>query len=485
MSSQVFLPVSDVVIVNVQGTPVNLQQLNINTCALISSETPLNASIVGSYAIYQGATQVGLDWGTSSKAFAIATAFFAQNPNPIGSQGYLVIIPRIVGTAALLVEQDITFTAVAPGTGGNSITVTYTSGAVAGQEVVTVVSNAITVQIANGVSTAQQVLTAINGSVAATALVFAYISGASGNAQSTVSSTPLAGGSGTGLESIQGAIIRTANIIFYYGILCDVDMHATASVFSALTTFIQTLQKIFFYAASEQADVLSGGILQLATAAAKSRTRCMYYNDSVQNDTYAFAAAYASRALSTNYNAPGSVQTMNLKTLAGVTPDQTITETFKANALGNGVEIYPAIGNPNNGYLLISGANQFFDVVYGEDWFSFAVQTALFNILATTGSKIAQTETGMSQLKAGILNVCAQAVVNGFVAAGSWTAATPFGNPADFVRCIADTGYYVYSQPIASQSPAQRVTRVAPTIQVGLKLAGAVQSIVCNVFVNA
>src|SRR5580698_1810957 len=112
------------------------------------------------------------------------------------------------------------------------------------------------------------------------------------------------------------------------------------------------------------------------------------------------------------------------------------------------------------------------------------MQTQIFNALAGVSNKIPQTEGGMTFLKGQAAVVCQQAVLNGWVAPGSWTAAVPFGNPADLARCISDYGYYIYSQPIASQTNANRVARIAPTIQIALKMAGAIHFVVVNVLVN-
>ncbi len=73
--------------------------------------------------------------------------------------------------ASRTLQSALTFTAVANlGAGGNSITYTFTTGAVAGAEVVTVVGTAITIQVQSGVSTATQVKTAYDLVADATAL---------------------------------------------------------------------------------------------------------------------------------------------------------------------------------------------------------------------------------------------------------------------------------------------------------------------------
>jgi hypothetical protein len=111
----------------------------------------------------------------------------------------------LTGAKASAVIQDITYTANAYGTAGNSITITYVSDATSvGKEFVTVLGTAITVHIVSGQSTAQQVVTAVEGwnaynslksnAAASAALVSAVVSGNSGNAQTTQGPTSLTGG---------------------------------------------------------------------------------------------------------------------------------------------------------------------------------------------------------------------------------------------------------------------------------------------------
>lgn len=125
-----------------------------------------------------------------------------------GAAGNSVTIayPNTLVTATLTV-QDILYTAKQPGTGGNSITITYTTGATAGDEVVTVVGNAISVQIETTVSTATQVMTKVTASAAAQALITNTLTGTGSNAQIAAVSTPLAGGTGAFTVSVVGLAI--------------------------------------------------------------------------------------------------------------------------------------------------------------------------------------------------------------------------------------------------------------------------------------
>jgi Protein of unknown function (DUF3383) len=375
MSTNVIFPPSYIVNVTIEGTPSFLNAPNINTVALISSETP-SWSPTDPYMVYTNASQVGIDFGTGSKAYAIATAFFAQNPNPLNSGGYLVIIPIITADGGLY----------------------------------------------------------------------------------------------------QAAITRTLNQIYYFGILIDEDAHSIAgsSQFANLAAYVQTIDKMFITASLTPADFQSSGLLYNVQQAAQVNTRGIYYNDTVNVDTPAFAAAYASRGLSTNWSGSNTAQTMNLKQIANFLPDQSLTPTYLTQTQTAGVDVYPSFGGDPG--LYTSGANGWFDQIYGQFWLKFAIQAAGYNFLAQTSTKIPQTEVGMTGLKGAYMTVLAQGVNNGFMAPGAWVGATPFGNSADLIRCIADKGYYIYSLPVAQQLTADRNARKAPLVQIAVKLAGAIQS---------
>lgn len=99
----------------------------------------------------------------------------------------------VAEVVATLTLGGVTYTAL-PGfaTNGNSITIQYTAGGIAGSEVVTVTGLAISIQISSGVSTITQVRTAVNASVLAAALVTA--TGTSATTVATAGPSNLAGG---------------------------------------------------------------------------------------------------------------------------------------------------------------------------------------------------------------------------------------------------------------------------------------------------
>lgn len=477
---------SNIIQVTLQGTPQGLAVPNINTVALISNEQPV---WFGSqdYAIYKDPNTVAQDFGSSSLAAQIANAFFAQNPNPVATQGYLAIIPRLqsVPVAATIQIQDVNYLAAATGASGNSITVEYTTGATPGEEIVSVTSNAITVQIASGATTADQIVAAILASTDASALVTATVYGVGSNRQTApVSPTNLAGGTSSGTEPVQATMVRTANEVYYFGTLLD---FIPTSLFTTLPAYISGQDKMLFVASNDKAAIQAGGILAEFAARTQNNCRGLYYNDGISQDTVNFAAAYAARGLSTDFNGSLTAFTINMKQLVNFTPDTTLTQTDLNTCQATGIDVYPPFGFQGltaTGNLYTSGANGFFDQVYNQFWLKFALQVAGFDYLAQTSTKIPQTETGMDGLKNAYRSVLTQAVTNGVMAPGSWTSPVVFGTVANLYSSVAAIGYYVYSQPVTQQNQAVRAARIAPLVQIAAKMAGAIQTSAVIVQVN-
>jgi hypothetical protein len=106
---------------------------------------------------------------------------------------YTNLAGGIAATAAAVVVQDLTYAADATGVAANGKTITYTPGATAGAEVVTVTSGNVDVQIQNGVSTATQIETALNLVAGFTSVYNVTVSGTGSNVQKTVNSASFSG----------------------------------------------------------------------------------------------------------------------------------------------------------------------------------------------------------------------------------------------------------------------------------------------------
>ena len=261
----------------------------------------------------------------------------------------------------------------------------------------------------------------------------------------------------------------------------DVSESSSASVeVASLATAVNAENnKIQFVVSNVESDI--EGVFTDIKNATLTKTRCLFYGGTAEQAKI-MMASYASKAMSTIFEASLTTQTMHLKPLAGVLPDPVMTETSLSKCKLAGVDSYISIEGV--ACVFSTGANGFFDEVFNELWFVNAIQTAGFNYLRQTNTKIPQTENGMTGLKNAYAQVCVRGVNNGFIAAGSWTSSDTFGNPDLFKRNIETSGFYVYSMPVAQQTKADREARKAPLVQIAVKTAGAIHSTNVMIYVN-
>ena len=470
-----------------------LANANTSALALITNDVPLAGSSYGTYRIYYGPSAVAADFGSSSDSYKQAVAIFSQSPNPLSAGGFLVIIPRVQSngaTAATMLGTGPVNLTLLTGT-TYKISLAVDGGSDADLAIGSINSSSLAAAQASLNSTAVAaagVVFTISGSL--TAAFITLKSGTTGATSEIVVGSvsgaediaPLLGLSGTvvgaasGVETIRDCILRTYQLVYYFGILLDVI--PTDAELPALAGLIQSIDKMLFYAESDSAKV--AGIMTTLKNSGFTQTRGLLRTES-DSTALIFAAAYAARGLSTDFNGAGTVSTMHLKDLAGFDADPGLTETIVTGCQNAGVDVYADFGVPK---VFTSGANKYFDEVYIGLAFKLAIRVAGFDFLATTSTKIPQTEIGMNGLKAAYRQVVKQFVNNGAFAPGAWNGST-FGDPADFIRNIADNGYYIFSSPIAAQSQTVRASRAAPLVQIAAKSAGAIHSSNVFLFIEA
>lgn len=266
----------------------------------------------------------------------------------------------------------------------------------------------------------------------------------------------------------------------WYGLMFSASVQPTDQQNLDVSAFIEALDlKRIFGVTITNTNVLSAlvsnDLASLMKAGGYRQSFCQY-----SQNPYA-VASYFGRAFSVNFNANRSTITLMFKqepAVAAEDLDQNtalVLKTKRCNVFVKYVNDTSIIQ-----YGVMSGP-AYFDEVHGLDWFADAVQTACFNVLYTSTTKIPQTDAGVNQLVNAISGVCDAAVNNGLVAPGTWNA-DGFGNlePGQFLK----TGYYIFAQSVALQSQADRETRVAPPIQTAIKLAGAIQELDVIVDVN-
>lgn len=239
------------------------------------------------------------------------------------------------------------------------------------------------------------------------------------------------------------------------------------SVSSAIES--ATVSRILAITSSE-ADILSSAVeTDLATklkAAKYSRTYIQYSSTS----PYAALSAFG-RAFTVNFTGSNTTITLKFKQLPGITYET--IGTSQANALeAKNCNVY--VYYENDTAILEQGVmcnGDFFDVRHGLDWLQNAVQTADYNTLYTSTTKIPQTDAGTTTRIANIEKVLDVADKSGLFAPGIWTGG-PMGQLG-----TGDTltkGYYTWADTVDNQLQTDREARKGVPIQVAAKLAGAV-----------
>lgn len=282
-------------------------------------------------------------------------------------------------------------------------------------------------------------------------------------------------------ETLAQAIVRTTGLVQYFGIIgteifSQVDMLAAAAV-------VQAQNNIAFFVSNDFLAVQPDGLLDLLQQDGFSQSRGLYYGSTIP-DALVMLASYASRGLSVAFEGSNTTITLHLKDLIGVSADPSMNQTLLNQCQAAGVDVYISLQGVSK--IFCSNANGgFYDQIYNRQWFAGALQVAGFNYLATSSTKVPQTEAGMTGLKGAYRKVCQQGVVNQYLAPGEWTSADTFGNLVDFFANITLLGYYIWSQPISQQSPTARAARNAPLCQIAVKEAGAIHSSDVIIFINA
>lgn len=382
MSNQ--LDITNVVTISLSAAQTGLGEYNVNNLAIFTSDTAGDTFGDLGYKIYKAPKEVGTDFGTTSTTYKMALSVFAQTPNILNGDGYLVVIP------------------------------------------------------------------------------FEYESG-------------------SGYETLADAINRTASLVQYFGILSTKDYDATEV--SDAAAVVQTMNKMMFVVSNSAADIAAAGSFHDISEAGYDKTRCLAYLSDTTEPAKVMAAAYAGRALSTQFEASNTTQTMHLKDLIGVVADPTMTQTQLNLCQDCGADAYVNIAGVAKTFT--SGANGFFDQVYNRCWFLGALEVAGFNALAKVSTKVPQTEPGMTILKGAYRLVCERGIRNGYLAPGAWNSADRFGDVEAMLRNIEEVGYYIYSLPVNQQAQTEREARKAPVVQIAVKEAGAIHSSNVIVYINA
>lgn len=472
--------------ITLANTPRGLGEYNTNTICLFSNEKPLG---VEPYIWAMSAQDIINEYGTDSLTAKMAIGLFSPSQNLRTGRGQVLAFPYegVNATSATLTTQAITaevitaFQAVANGDltieidGQDYIATKLNFSAISQvDDIVTILQNiGLDVDIAV-VNTNQIQFTSRNQGTNSNVTLKQTQDGAGTDLYGETllngaTATAVAGVNASGTK-LSEAIAQAEEISYFGGILTTQICDNATIVEDA--KYIQNTDHIYFASTNSLKNIsVLGTEIQNAGL---TKTHILAYSSKGTTGAREIIATSATIAQSVNYSGNNTVLTMNLKELTGITPDTNLTQTYFNLAKQYGVDIYGSTEGLSCYYSFDNGA--YIDEVTTDLWFKKALEVAGFNYLRQTTSKIPQTESGMVGLKSAYEQVCIQGIRNGSFAPGEWNGSIPFGNPDDFIRNIRETGYYIYSLPIAQQSQAEREDRIAPLIQIALKRSGAIHS---------
>ena len=474
------VPLSYTVNVSLTATPTGLADFNTNSIAIFTNEP---AGFSENYQAYLSPNGVEADFGTNSLTYKMAQALFTPVPNFRSGGGYLYIFPfnGTNATSATATTADISANLTAfksVSDGSLSITIDGENYLVTGLDFTKVNKIADIATVLNG-QNLDVYIEAVNDTLVFTSKRFGSASKVTISAQASAVGTDIASASyldSANITAVSGtdasgttlaeAVSSAMQQVYFGGVLTtqyvdDTTMLANSSAIQAMDCdYFEAMQSL------KNMAILGAQI----KGAGNGKTRSLAYSNGAEASKVAIAT-YATIAKSVNWRGSNTAMTMNLKTLTGVNADKGLSDSYVLSANTNGVDIYGNTGglsvvysNDNNGYT---------DDIEGRLWLKKFIEVSGFNYLRQTGTKIPQTEEGMTGLRNAYTQVCEQGIRNGFIAPGTWNGAIPFGDPEKFSEAIEQKGYYIYSIPVALQSQTDREARKAPVVQIAVKCSGA------------
>ncbi|WP_449411087.1 DUF3383 domain-containing protein [Methylobacterium komagatae] len=493
------LSVSDFVRVDVTLEPAAAQTRNFGA-GVIVTDTSL-VDVTQRLVPYSNLTAVAQAAGTSAAVTKAATLFFSQEPQP--SQIYVARWARtatngLLHGASLSATQQLITNFSGISNGSLVVSVDGTARTLTGINLTGVLN-------LNGVAAAVQ--TALQALVPNARVIwgsvnrrFDIISGTTGPTSSVNYAS--AAGSGTDLsslmhltsfdasppvpgvapESLSACIANLADLSndwYSLQVACDTPPSDGEAIAAAAIVEALSPSRIFGVTITN-ANVLDITVTTDLASQLQALNLSRSYSQFSSTNPYAAESLFG-RAATVDFQGSNTTITLAYKQEPGVIAEPLRESQFRA-LLAKNCNVFTKVQNGTAIVFPGKMANgDYFDERQGCDWFQNELQTALYNLLYTTPTKVPQTDAGMNLIAAVIKSVCLKAVNNGFVAPGLWTGPS-FG--AIKTGDTLSSGFYIYTPPVALQSEADRAARKSVSFQVALKLAGAVHFIISAVLVD-
>lgn len=443
---------------------------------------------------YVDLESVAEDFGTSAPEYLAAALYFGQSPRPqnlmIGRWLRTATAGFIKGASLTTAEQVLaSWTAITTGSfkiDVDGVTKTLSNLNFAAQTNLNGVASVINASLAGATIAwdgSRFVLTSSTTGVTST-VGYASATGAGTDISAKLkltAATALAPVAGFAAEApVDCAVALADRSGQWYGLTFAAATMPTGDQYEAVAAFVEgaSISRIFGVTETDTRVLDSTFTTDLASRfkALSYKRTCVQYSA----NKHAVCSLFG-RAFSVNFSANRSTITLMYKQEPGIVAEN-LTETQAQTLKSKRCNVFVQYMNDTAilQYGVMSG-QAYFDEVHGLDWFADALQTAEYNLLYQSKTKIPQTDAGQNQLVNVAAGVCKEAINNGLVAPGQWNA-DGFGqlSRGDFL----DQGFYIYTQPMAAQDQSIREQRIAPPLQIALKLAGAIHEIDCIIDVN-
>ena len=473
------LSVSRVVDVEVNFTPQAAPTLRFDTLLILGDSTVISSS--ETIREYNSILEVAQDFGTTAAEYQGALLFFEQIPKP-----NTLFIGRWFKTAGMASTQGGVLTR-------NDQQMSEWTGHQSGELVIPVDGSDISLtglnfsQCRNLNAVAHVVQEALRAAGQEDATFrwngkqFTLEAGAAGHGQigeirgrmadqfKLSAKTRRGVAQAIGPESPVQAVVRLDGHGWYALTFCTAS-GITDPEHLAVSAYIEAASDKHIYGiTSNSAGILDGptasDIASQAMLADYMRTTIQY-----SSTTSYCSCSFFGRAVTTQFEGTNTTITMKFKVEPGVIPE--LLNATQASTLANKrCNVYAQY---NNGTSIVQegvmSGRAYFDEIHGLDWLSNRIQTDIWNVLYTS-PKIPQTDPGVHILVTTCDGGLSQGVTNGLVAPGIWNA-VGFGEL--HTGDLLTAGWYTFAMPVASQDQAIREERIAPLIQIAVKLAGAV-----------
>lgn len=260
----------------------------------------------------------------------------------------------------------------------------------------------------------------------------------------------------------------------WYGMMFAASVQPTDDQSMAVSSFVEALQTTRMYAVTTQE---TASLSSLSTTDLGSRMKAAGFEQSFVDycsTTPYEVASVLGRMAGVDFTQANSTIDLMYKQLPGVTPEA-INDSQAAVLKSKNINVFASYDNGTQLYQYgLTSSGFAIDTIWGSDWFQNNVQTKVFNVLYTSPTKVPQTDPGINQLTNACNSAGDDAVNNAFAAPGQWNGpAIGSLQTGQYLK----TGYYVFTPSVSSQSQADRDQRIAPPMQIALKLAGAVNTV--------